>query len=88
MLSNRNRYFSPEANQILPWGDPYILQVFETLLADQDSQDEQLAEPVYYTEHLRIRGTAPPPLSYPHADFELPRRDVANLPLEEPSEEE
>lgn len=39
----RNRYFSGEANRLLPWGDPYILQLFELLERLEDRSEASTA---------------------------------------------
>jgi len=53
----RNRYFGWEAKQILPWGDPYILQLFE-LLERLENRSEATSAAAYSAQHLRVSGSA------------------------------
>ena len=70
MLSIRNRHFGSDVNQILPWGDPYILQLFESLLPDQESRDEPSGNTSYRAEHYRICREPVPSRVDPRSDFD------------------
>ncbi len=51
----RNRYFGWEAKRLLPWGDPYILQLFG-LLERLENRSEATSAAAYSAQHLRVSG--------------------------------
>ena len=74
MLSIRNRHYSSDACRPLPWGDPYILQLFKPDVSPQPEQQSHSSSLVYHAEYRRIRLEASPPLGDRNPDFDLPRR--------------
>ena len=84
MLSIRNRHYTSEEGQPLPWGDPYILQLFEPILSPKASQSSQVPRPDYQAQHHRIRVEACPPLGDPRPDLDISRRMGDLAPQEDP----
>ena len=44
MLTIRNRHYGSPARELLPWGDPYILQLFEPDGANRSGAQQETAK--------------------------------------------
>jgi hypothetical protein len=65
----RNRYFGGEAKRLLPWGDPYILQLFG-LLERLENQSEASTAAGYSAQYLRVPGKVVPAGNRSHPPFD------------------
>lgn len=82
MLSTQNHHYRLEGRQPLPWGDPYIVQLFTTSSAVEHVNPWHGSHPSEYTP---LRLEAVPPLGDPSPDFEISRRATTIAPQEEPA---
>jgi len=84
MLSIRNRHYELESRQPLPWGDPYIVQLFTV----NGSTSEEQANRWHIGHYARLRLEAAPPLGDPSPDFDVPQRRSSILPGDEVTDDE
>ena len=83
MLSIRNRHYRSEESRILPWGDPYILQLFDQVMCQPHLAQRDASVTTYRVGYRRIRIEAHPPLGDRGLDFDIPRRLGEDLPGDE-----
>lgn len=65
----RNRYFGGEAKRLLPWADPYILQLFG-LLERLENQSGASTAAGYSAQYLRVPGKVIPAGNRSHPPFD------------------
>ena len=75
----RNRHYCESARELLPWGDPYILQLFASSGDALTNQSQPTAQAINHGRWSRLAAEAHPPLCDPQPDFDVSRR-IDNLP--------